>query len=91
MARRIRRPGMKEVPLSELADDLDRFLLEAEMQEIVITRNGEPVGALIGFASEEESSDYCLERDPRFLRRIEQARTSIREGRGIRLEDIETD
>lgn len=91
MARTIRQPGMKEVPLSELKDDLPRFLREAETQEIVITRNGEPVGALIGFASEEDFSDYCLERDPRFLRRIEQARTSIREGRGIRLEDLETE
>jgi hypothetical protein len=32
-----------------------------------------------------------LENDPRFLRRIEQARASARAGRGIRLEDIETE
>jgi prevent-host-death family protein len=89
MARTIRQPGMKEVPLSELEDDLSRFLREAETQEIVITRNGEPAGVLIGFASDEDWADYCLECDPRFLRHIEEARTSIREGRGIRLEDLE--
>ena len=40
MARTIRRSGMKEVPLSEIKDDLSRFLREAETQEIVITRHG---------------------------------------------------
>jgi hypothetical protein len=32
-----------------------------------------------------------LEYDPRFLRRIEQARNSLRAGRGIRLEDVESE
>jgi hypothetical protein len=36
-------------------------------------------------------SDDRLENDPRFLRRIEQARASLRAGRGVRLEDIETE
>jgi|GEM_PF-6406253 len=29
-----------------------------------------------------------LENDPRFLRRIEKARESLRAGRGVRLEDV---
>jgi hypothetical protein len=33
--------------------------------------------------------DDRLEDDPRFLRRIEQARESLRAGRGVRLEDLE--
>ena len=89
MARAIRRPGMKEVPLSEVRDDLSRFLREAETREIVITRHGKPAGVLIGFESEEDGFEYRLEHDPRFLRRIEQARNSLRAGRGTRLEDIE--
>jgi hypothetical protein len=44
---------------------------------------------LIGFASEDEWRDYQFEDDPRFLRRIEQARNSLREGRGVRIKDIE--
>jgi hypothetical protein len=36
-------------------------------------------------------SELKLENDPRFLRRIEQARNSLQAGRGVRLEDIETD
>jgi prevent-host-death family protein len=90
MARTVRKSGMKEVPLSEMKDDLSRFLREAETQEIVITRHGKPAGVLIGFTSEEDWFEYRLEHDPRFLRRIERARNNLRAGRGIRLEDIET-
>ena len=89
MARTIRKSGVKEVPLSEVKDDLSRYLREAETQEIVITRHGKPAGVLIGFESEEEWFEYRLENDPRFLRRFEQARESLRAGRGVRLEDIE--
>ena len=91
MARTIRKPGVKEVPLSEIKDDLSRYLREAETHEIVITRHGKPAGVLIGFESEEDWFDYRLEHDPRFLRRIEQARNSLRAGRGVRLEDVETE
>ena len=91
MARTIRRSGVRQVPLSEVKDDLSRFLREAEAQEIVITRHGKPAGVLIGFASEEDWFEYRLEHDPRFLRRIEQARNSLRAGRGTRLEDIESE
>jgi prevent-host-death family protein len=80
---------MKEVPLSEVEDDLSRYLREAEAQEIVITRHGKPAGVLVGFESEEGWSEYRLEHDRRFLRRIEQARNSVRAGRGVRLEDID--
>lgn len=89
MARTIRKPGMKQVPLSEIKDDLSRYLREAETQEIVITRHGKPAGILIGFESEEDWFEYRLENDPRFLRRIEQARNSLQAGRGVRLEDLE--
>jgi prevent-host-death family protein len=91
MAHTVRRSRMKEVPLSEIKDDLSRFLREAESQEIVITRHGKPAGVLIGFESEEDWFEYRLENDPRFLRRIEQARKSLQAGRGIRLEDIESE
>ena len=91
MARAVRKPGVKEVPLSEIKDDLSRYLREAETQEIVITRHGKPAGVLIGFESEEDWFEYRLENDPRFLRRIEQARSSLHAGRGIRLEDVETE
>ena len=89
MARTVRKSGVKEVPLSEVKDDLSRYLREAETQEIIIIRHGRPAGILIGFGSEEDWFEYRLENDPRFLRRIEQARDSLQAGRGIRLEDVE--
>jgi prevent-host-death family protein len=84
----VRKSGMKEVPLSEIKDDLSRFLREAETQEIVIMRHGKPAGVLIGFESE-DWFEYRLEHDPHFLQRIEHARNSLRAGRGVKLEDIE--
>lgn len=79
---------MKKVALSEVKDDLSRFLRLAEKEEVLITRHGKPAGVLIGFASEEDWFDYRLENDPRFLDRIETARRSLRAGRGVRLEDV---
>ena len=89
MARQAKRRKMKEVPLSEVKDDLSRFLREAEKQEIVITRHGKPAGVLIGFESEDNWFDYRLENDPRFLERVALARQSLRSGRGVKLEDVE--
>jgi antitoxin (DNA-binding transcriptional repressor) of toxin-antitoxin stability system len=79
---------MKEVALSEMKDDLSRYLRMAGKEEIVITRHGKAAGILIGFESEEDWFDYRLENDPRFLDRIAQARASLRAGRGVRLEDL---
>lgn len=44
---------------------------------------------LIGFESEDDWLEYKLETDPRFLKRIESARASLLEGKGIRLEDAD--
>ncbi len=75
--------------LSVVKDDLSKYLRIAEKEEIVITRHGKPAGVLIGFVSEDEWFEYRLEHDPRFLKRVEAARESIRAGRGTKLEDIE--
>jgi prevent-host-death family protein len=88
MACEIRKSPMRQVPLSELKDDLSRFLREAEKQEIVITRHGKPAGVLIGFQSEDDWFDYRLENDPRFLERIERARKNLQAGRGVKIKDV---
>ncbi len=79
---------MKKAALSEVKDDLSKFLRLAEKEEIVITRHGKPAGVLIGFEDEEDWFDYRLENDPRFLKRIEQARKSLKSGRGIKIENV---
>ena len=79
---------MKKAALSEVKDDLSKFLRLAEKEEVVITRHGKPAGVLIGFEDEEDWFDYRLENDPRFLKRIEQARKSLKAGSGIKIENI---
>ena len=80
---------MKKVPLSEIKDQLSKYLKLANREEIIITKHGRPAGILIGFSSEDDWLDYRLEHDPRFLRRIAEARASLRAGQGTRLEDVE--
>lgn len=80
---------MKKVALSEVKDDLSKYLRLAEDEEIVITRHGKPAGILIGFKSEDDWLDYRLENDPRFLKRILEARESLQAGKGVRIEDLE--
>lgn len=87
MARKSWKTGMKRVPLSEVKDDLSRYLHLAEEDDIVITRHGKPAGVLIGFGSEDAWFEYRLENDPRFLSRIDKARQSLKQGRCKRLED----
>jgi len=79
---------MTKVALSLVKDDLSKYLRRAEKEGIMITCHGRPAGILIGFESEDDWFDYRLENDPRFLRRMERARQSIRAGRGVRVEDV---
>jgi prevent-host-death family protein len=81
---------MTTVPLSEVKDDLSRYLRLAETEDIVITRHGKPAGVLIGFESEDDWIECRLENDPKFQRRIETARRSLQAGHGVRLEDVES-
>ena len=80
---------MRKVPLSEIKDQLSKYLKLANREDIIITKHGRPAGILIGFSSEDDWLDYRLEHDPRFLRRIAEARESLRAGKGTRLEDVE--
>jgi hypothetical protein len=60
----------------------------AEAEDILITRHGRPAGVLIGFETEDDWFDYRLEHHPDFLRRIAVAREALKEGRGVRLENL---
>jgi prevent-host-death family protein len=79
---------MRKVALSDVKDRLSKYLRLAESEEIIITRHGKPAGLLVGFASEDDWFDYKLENDPKFLRRVAEARQSLRLGPGTRLEDL---
>jgi len=81
---------MKQVTVAEVKNSLSRYLRLAEKEQIVITRHGKPAGVLIGFESEDDWFDYRLENDPRFLQRIEAARQSLKLGRGVKIEDMDS-
>jgi prevent-host-death family protein len=80
---------MKKVALSEIKDDLSKYLRLSETEEIVITRHGKPAGILRGFASEDDWFEFKLENDPRFLRRIAHARESLEAGKAVKLEELQ--
>lgn len=80
---------MKEVALAEIQSDLTRYLELAENEEIIIINNGKPIGILIGLQSDDDLFDYRLENDSRFLKRIQKSRQSLREGKGIKLDDLD--
>ena len=79
---------MRQVALAEVKDDLSRFLRLAESEEILITRHDKPAGVLIGVENEDAWFDYRLEHHPEFLHRVAAARDALKEGRGVRLEDL---
>ena len=56
-----------------------RPIRKSEMKEVPLSE----------IKSEDDWFEYRLEHDPRFLRRIEQARSSLSAGLGSELEDIE--
>lgn len=82
---------MKRIALSEIKDQLSKYLRMAQKDRVLITRHGKPAGILIGFKDEDDWFDYRLENDPRFLERVERARNSLNAGKGVRLEDIADD
>lgn len=79
---------MKTASLAEVKDQLSRFLHEASRERIVITKHGRPAGVLIGFETEDDWFEYRLENDPRFLRRMADARASLRAGKGISWDQV---
>ncbi len=78
---------MKQVTMSEVKDELPELLRAAQKQQVV-TKRGSRWGCWIGFAGEEEWTDYQLENDSAVLKRVASARKSINAGKGVRLENV---
>lgn len=76
---------MIQVPLN---DQLKTLLLQAAGEDVILTNDGQPVGALIGFADNDEWFDFQLERDPRFGDRIAAARVEAAAAKTVRLDDL---
>lgn len=75
---------MKQIPIHEVEADLAGSLQLAEQENVVITRDGQPVGMLIGLAAAEHWEELLLQ-EPRFQAEIRRAREDVRAGRGMSL------
>jgi len=75
---------MKIAPLADVKAKLSAYVESSRTEgPIIITRNGKPVAVLIAPRDEDDLESLVLARSPRFLARIERARRSIREGKGL--------
>jgi antitoxin (DNA-binding transcriptional repressor) of toxin-antitoxin stability system len=85
---------MRQVAFAQFRDHFAQYIVEAGDEQIVVTRQGRPVGIFtpIGVftdsAADDDWFDLQLENDPRFLKKIEQSRASIRAGQGIPWDEI---
>ena len=79
---------MKQVSINEVKNDLSGYLELAEKENVVITRDGQPVGILIGLEDTEDWWEDLMIRDSRFEAEIAQARQSLKEGQGISIEKL---
>ena len=75
---------MKIAPLADVKAKLSAYVDTSEKEgPVIITRNGKPVAVLISPKDEDDLETLVLSRSPRFLARIERARRSIRQGKGL--------
>ena len=79
---------MIQIALSEASEKLNGVLEQSAGDYVILMKDGRPIGAVIGFADEDDWFDFQLEHDPRFLRRIARARAQAEAGKTIRLEDL---
>ena len=75
--------------LSELKDNLSKYMKKSAAEEIIITNHGRAVGVLKGFADEDEYLEYRLLNDPRFQKIVTRSRKDYQEGKTTRIEDID--
>ena len=79
---------MRQVPIDEVKNDLSGYLQVAEKESVIITRDGQPVGILIGLEDAEDWWEELLLREPHFETEIAQARQSLKQGKGISIEEM---
>jgi hypothetical protein len=77
---------MKEMTLEKLAQDPNGFIEAAQHEQILVTRDGEPVALVSGIKNKDEE-DWQLETSPEFWRMIEDRRRRPT----VRLKDVESE
>ena len=78
---------MKIVPLNEVKNQFSQYLEEAQLEDIVVTKNGR-AAAIIHAITDEDLEDYLFETDPRFIARIQALRAQYRREGAMPLRDV---
>lgn len=79
---------MKTCTMTEAKNDICRIIRQAERKEVLVLRHGKPAAAVIGFQDEDDWTDYRLEHDEKFLRKIDRAREESKRGRFVPLSSL---
>jgi prevent-host-death family protein len=77
---------MKFANVRELKNKTSEILRTAEKEAVIITSNGKP-RAIVTAISEEDFEDYLLERSPKLMDVLAEARSEYLSGGGMRLEE----
>lgn len=79
---------MKTISVTDLQHDTAHYLELAEAEDIIILKDGKPVGVLRGLTEADDVFDYQLETHPLFIERVRRARNEYLAGKSQRLEAI---
>ena len=80
---------MTHVPINPTNDQLANLLKMASEDDVVLTRDGKPVGVIVALNDDDDLFDYQLESDPRFAQRIAQARREKEAGRTRKWDELQ--
>jgi prevent-host-death family protein len=80
---------MRIASLADVKAKLSAYVdRSAKEGPIIITRNGKPVAVLVSPRDDDDLENLVLARSPAFLARIERARRSVRQGKGLTEEEF---
>ncbi len=74
---------MKIASVAEVKAKLSAYLKNSEAGPVVITRNGKPVGVLLGVQDEQEIERLLLGYSPRLRTILDRSRVQIKEGEKV--------
>jgi len=87
MAKRTRKKTTK-VPLSEIKNNLSKFIRKAGSEDIVVTIHGQPAAVIIGFEDEDDWLDWLLLHDKAFMERMADSMRQHQRGESVTLDSL---
>jgi prevent-host-death family protein len=87
MAKRTRKKTTK-VPLSEIKNNLSKFIRKAGSEDIVVTIHGRPAAVIIGFEDEDDWLDWLLLHDEAFMERMAESMRQYHGGEYVTLDAV---